>query len=235
MLNLDQIKDTLRDQKFVGRVYRSVYRVYYRAGILLQRRRLQKYGGNVIARLLDDLRNAPMDTFAIYGTLLGLIREHGFIWFDSDIDFGVITDTHDDLTPLLDWLIQRGYTVDRGFEVHGRLVEFTIEVEGLGVDFFWFGNWEDRGFGSFVFYGAHKSSDTGDQEYRVAHISCSPIRNTQILHVLDQEIPIPEKAERFLEEVYTSNWRTPDPNWVASEGPAWSEATDLRGRLITFK
>lgn len=185
-----------------------------------------------MARLITDLEDAPDECFVVYGTLLGFMREKNFISFDSDLDFGVITEDHTDLRPFMNWLVQQGYKISRGFQIDGQIYELTVRIDGLGIDFFWFGEWKNKGFGSFIFHRKTELPLADDPSFCVAHIACSPIKTTRQIEVLGNLVPIPEDAEQFLEDVYTSQWHIPDPNWVSEEGPAWNELPGVRGYLI---
>lgn len=93
-------------------------------------------------RILDDF-NAVMSRSGInysliFGTLLGAVREHGFIKHDLDIDVAVWKET--DHKYIQTQLISSGYTLKSRYEVDngnfGR--EETYVKDGVSIDIFYF-------------------------------------------------------------------------------------------------
>lgn len=235
MVNLAKVKALFRDNRVTGGIYKRAYSVYYqRFWPRLVSRRLKNRGPDILRQLCADLEKAPMPVFAVYGTLLGFMREGTFISFDNDLDFGVLANGSVNLDTLFEWMQGRGYHPTHFFSIDGNMVEFSIEVSGLSIDFFWFGDWQDLGFGSFIFFN-EDGAPTEDLTRRVSFLRCNPIESTSTLSVYGIDVPIPSKPEQFLADIFTENWRIPDPNWVSEEGPAWNELNETKGILTQLK
>lgn len=222
---LPAIKRFLRTFPMTKPCYLAAYRIWSNNIYKKKAQQLQTEGLSLLTRLLKDLGNYHTPVFIAYGTLLGVIREKGFIPHDCDVDFGIVSNQLDDLK---DFLFNKGYKITHGFEYQNNLVEFSIDINGINIDFFRYENREDLGFGSYVF---HSDSDLGElqgKERHVAFVSCTPITNTITYEVSGIDFIVPENFEKYLSDIYTENWRIPDPNWVARKGPAWH---DLHGEV----
>ena len=46
------------------------------------------------------------------------------------------------------------------------------------------------------------------------------ISGTRILKIDEGNVPVPVEAEAYLEDLYGSSWRIPDPNWKEGSEPA---------------
>jgi hypothetical protein len=153
-------------------------------------------------RLLDALREAGVDAFPAYGTLLGAVREQDFIGHDSDVDLGYVSrETHPldvvrESFRLQRFLKERGYAVDRysaaAFKVD--VVEADGTVRGLDV------------FGGYFLHGyLYLLGEIGtpfEKEWIVPLGTCTLAGRT---------LPAPARPEKLLEATYGPAWQVPDP------------------------
>jgi hypothetical protein len=157
---------------------------------------------DAIGHVLATLKDAGMDAFLAYGTLLGAVREQHFIGHDSDADLGYVSrydhpvDVIRESFRLHRFLVAAGYRVTRysaaAFKVD--VVESDGSVRGLDV------------FGGFMREG---------YLYLMGEIR-TPFRREWVLPlgtaVLEgREFPVPADTDRFLAATYGPAWRTPDP------------------------
>ncbi|MCW2847767.1 MAG: Methyltransferase type 11 [Marmoricola sp.] len=153
-------------------------------------------------QLLDALREAGVDAFPAYGTLLGAVREQDFIGHDSDVDLGYVSrETHPldvvrESFRLQRFLKERGYAVDRysaaAFKVD--VVEADGTVRGLDV------------FGGFFLDG---------RLYLMGEIG-TPFELDWIFPLgtctlAGRTLPAPARPEKLLEATYGPGWQVPDP------------------------
>ena len=77
-------------------------------------RKIRRYGIPMIEAFDKALTSADIPFSPVYGTLLGAIREKGFIKHDDDVDMGVWTDRlPGGLEALHDALKKEGFTLRR--------------------------------------------------------------------------------------------------------------------------
>jgi len=124
-----------------GRIVYPVVQKCWRAYAIPRRRRLlQKHGADVLKRLHAVLTAASIPYYCEAGTLLGLIRDNGFIPHDDDIDISIFPDTASP-SQVLGTLLEAGYSFLHAFEYEGRITEFTVmDRSGLSVDVFFHSN-----------------------------------------------------------------------------------------------
>lgn len=117
-------------------IYPGVQKCWRAYAIPKRRRLLQKHGADVLKRLHEIMVANSISYYCEAGTLLGLMRDGGFIPHDDDVDISIRADTK---TPdlVLRALIAHGYRFLHAFEYQGRVTEFTVLDEcGLSIDVF---------------------------------------------------------------------------------------------------
>ena len=104
---------------------------------------LRKHGKEVLVHLAEVIERYKIPAFAAYGTLLGFVRDGGFLPHDDDIDLGVLPG---DWPPkrLLNLLLneEKGFSFLFAFSYDGRVTEFKLQYGGIPIDFFFY---EDDG------------------------------------------------------------------------------------------
>jgi hypothetical protein len=161
-----------------------------------------------IAALLDAtetvlaaLREAGVEPFIAYGTLLGAVREGAVLGHDSDADLGYVSRFTDPVD-----VARESFQVQRRLARAGwqtarySLASFKILVtEGditRGLDV----------FGGFLDAGQLHLMGEISTEFDPAWIY--PL-STAELH--GRPMPVPARPEKLLEAMYGPGWRTPDP------------------------
>lgn len=72
---------------------------------------LQANGAALLELLNLECRRAGVRPFLLWGSLLGCIRDGGFIWNDRDIDVGVLESERDRLPRVREAMLQRGFRI----------------------------------------------------------------------------------------------------------------------------
>lgn len=190
--------------------------------------RLQKNGYDISTRIGEILDKSNISYFFTYGTLLGLIRDNGFIKHDNDLDIGILkTDdfSWDDLSSLLS---KSGLTKLHEFGIDGKVTEQTYIYNGTGIDFFLY-EYEDNKMISYVYFKKDNFEYKNEYERSVSKMISSQIIDFKYIVNNGVKFRIPKNAEQYLEDIYSETWRVPNPNWISSNGPAWNEVKGVYG------
>lgn len=157
---------------------------------------------DAISQVLDALREAGIDGFLAYGTLLGAVREGRLIGHDSDADLGYVSQHTEPADVILEsFAIQRrlrrmGYSIVRysGAAFKVQITEHDGTVRGLDV------------FGGFMREGHLHLMGEIRTPFERAWIE--PLGSATFE---GREFPVPHEPERLLTATYGARWRTPDP------------------------
>ena len=183
--------------------------------LILRRRRLQRYGFDIVGKICEIMKTRPnVVCFVDFGTLLGFVREGGFIKHDDDIDFTIKNGT---LAPkeLMSIMLEAGFEFNRGFICNGVITELAFTYKKVGVDFFYA---YDCDFGQYVnIYSAFSWDKNGDYAQQAVRLYRPASTGMEILTIKRHSILVPVNREELLSSTYGQNWRTPVKAWQASK------------------
>jgi SAM-dependent methyltransferase len=164
-----------------------------------------------VLRLYNHLRDVlresfDYDPFLIYGSLLGAVREKGFIGHDLDFDCAYVSRHRDGKTAAKELQKIAFALLDAGFRVecHATALHLTDADSGaVRIDLFhlFFG---PDGLLKFPFGVAGTST-----------ISIDEWRGTEEIDFVGSPAAVAVDAEKLVEHIYGATWRTPKPgfNW----------------------
>jgi len=188
-----------------------------------KRRRLQKYGETILSMVQKAFAgNSKIVYHTDYGTLLGIVREKGFIRHDDDIDFSVYCGT---ISPkeLHDAMIAAGFSFLRGFRYDGVVTELAFSYKNVSVDFFYVFTLDGGNYSQV--YNAFRSDEDCDRAYFAERLSKPHLTGIEKINFKDTVVNIPKNAEDFLRYSYGSGWAVPVKNWTR-------EAGDMKKRIV---
>ena len=231
-----RVANFLKSSAFGRWIYPIVQNTYRAYAIPMRRRRLQKYGWATLKKVHEVFTKSGVDYFFDYGTLLGLIREGGFIKHDDDIDLTIMPGTkspHEVYRTLMD----NRFTFLHGFKVGTRIVEFTVtDISGLSIDIF-FPRKDNLGkyYGVDIFweperiYPSELANTVVETEYSMPEALATFTMPNGV------DVSIPKDYEKLLVEEFGSTWRIPDAKFVARENLPCKELSEYAVRITEME
>jgi len=155
-------------------------------------------------RVNRSIGERGVQAFFIYGTLLGAVREGGFIGHDLDFDCAYISEHRSGAEAVNELMSIAFYLIDDGFKVSGKRTCLHVsdaESNGAKIDLF------------------HLYFDQQDEicfPFGVA--SNGTLKRDQVGDLVEVEFAnrtglVPAEPEPMVEHIYGAEWRTPDPGF----------------------
>lgn len=182
---------------------------------------LSAVGYDLIARAKETADRSGVVLFADFGTLLGFVRDGGFMSHDIDLDMGVILG---DVPHQVfhDALIADGFKLWRNYYMGSRIVEdsyyYDLNGHRIKCDFNYYEVTPEYSR-TWLFY---RDPDIvyGRATRNIVEMTYSPITGTKTLEVDGHPIPVPAEPEQLLREKYGEGWTTKDTGWIYWKSPA---------------
>jgi hypothetical protein len=159
--------------------------------------------GRVNAALEDAF---GYQAFLCYGTLLGAVREGGFIGHDLDFDCAYLSKHTDSSAVLAELKAVAFHLIDRDFDVIAKRTCLAIRdqaSDGVKIDLF------------HLFY-----DEAGEIRFPFGIAGTSAFHKSQFTHTRESQLAgapalVPNSPELLLAHIYGADWRTPNPgfNW----------------------
>lgn len=224
------IKKLLKSCALGRIIYEPVHKMYRLYSIPHRRRILRRYGKGVLADLAEIISRRGIPAFAAYGTLLGFVRENGFLSHDDDIDLGVLPGEWN-ARRLLEVLLteESGFSFNSAFAYNGKVTEFNLSYKNVPIDFFFYEADGDKFYaGSYHYFPeVNYPAPNANTAQRVGE---PRIEGLSILNIYGVDFPVPANTEYVLEKLY-GNWRVPDTKWDDSKHPGIEDLPGFAYRL----
>lgn len=199
---------------------KDFWKKIYSTPMRIARRR--RHGLPALMAFKGAMQEAGIPWTPVYGTLLGAIREKGFIKHDEDLDIGVWNDNiPGGLESLHQAMLKAGFRYRHSFLVDGGAFarEETWTWNGLHLDIFFFDTLEGgmcRGYMFFPFKGCRnvKQSIKEHGGLRVVSFDVPLSPETEEVPFESTTVPVTKSAEMFVVTRYGTSWRIPDPTFV---------------------
>jgi hypothetical protein len=154
----------------------------------------------------DALVSCGARPFLVDGTLLGCIREGGFIGHDLDVDLGCFIEDLD-VEAMTDAMTSAGFAPWKSYGTPERGFQLSFKRHGIKLDVF------------FYYIGERLT------RFHAAWLKDTPIRYTYPpfslapVSFLGETFLAPDDPVRFLVTKYGLDWRTPVTPWDWAWGP----------------
>lgn len=213
------IKKVLKSSSIGRWIYPSIQKVYLMYAVPARRRRLRRHGVDAMRRLHEFFMVNKIDYYCDSGTLLGFVRDKGFIKTDDDIDVAIVEGSIKPVA-LLKLMLEAGYSYIHAFDYEGRILEFTVaDKTGITVDCF-FQTLQKDSTTILDAWGVYWKPDYNyPSETANSVISYPFLRPTgfKLIEVMGVLVRVPENDEEVLETEY-HGWKVPDPNFKHDGG-----------------
>lgn len=162
---------------------------------------------DAVERLCAEIRDAGVEAFAGYGTLLGAVREQKLLGHDSDADLCYVSRYTRPVDVVLESFRLQRALVEKGFQIRrysGAAFKVNV-VESDGVA---------RGLDVFGGY-IDPDDPAGSKLYLMGEVG-HPFQKEWIFPLgtctlEGRTLPAPARPEHLLEAMYGKGWRVPDP------------------------
>lgn len=209
-------KKILKSNAFGRIIYKPLHKCWRLYNEPHRRKKLRKYGIETMAVLHNFFEDNNIEYYIDFGTLLGIVRENGFIKHDDDID---LTIRYSTLNPkqIIKKLEELGFSFVQGFHAQNETTEFTLKRKGLTVDFFLAKKSDTDELKEYIIYSCFYNPKTEypnvkSNNYRAWKF---PLEiKSKIIDFKGIHICIPDQDEKLLIAEYGQNWKTPDKNFV---------------------
>ena len=178
-----------------------------------------------VEKVLEDYAPLQGRYFLDFGCLLGVIRSGKLIKWDKDVDYGIIIDDHFTWNNLEKYLTAKGYQKKKQFRFNDTITEQNYEKNGVGIDIFAH-YLKDNSSLFYSYYRKNKYIYNNRYEMHVMQFYTTLLNNTRVYQGEKVRVHIPNNVEDYLADIYTSQWRVPNPNWVPGSGPTCEKLGD---------
>jgi hypothetical protein len=168
---------------------------------------LHIHGEDFLKQFLDEAAKLGIRPFLMWGSLLGCIREGGFIDNDNDLDVGILAKDYSKKDALIRAMLKRGHRLR-----HDVPFKFSIETKdrllNIDVDVLY----EHKG--RLINNMPHEKTGKGWSH----HFPKDAFREVKSARLGNLTVWVPGNCEAVLEASY-GNWRVPEKNYTCYTGP----------------
>lgn len=195
-----------------------------------KRRNIQKKGILIIKKVQETLSQNGVFFFFDMGTLLGIIREGGFIKHDLDIDIAVRVDSEDEKLRIKEIFSSVGAEECFRYTAEGLgIVEQSFSYMDVKFDINYYITKGDNDY-CYLMY-RHPDKEYEGDDMSVVELSCAHVVNTELHKLYNIDVNVPENPEAYLANRYGETWRIPDKGYVYWKGPS-TAPTEYIGKKI---
>lgn len=185
-----------------------------------------KYGESVLKDFDALMLSHGVNYMMVAGSMLGAVREHGFIKHDFDIDVAIFAKEGPDRVQQI--LEQNGFALRHSFQLEGGKLarEDTYEKHNVALDIFYV--YEDTVQYLCEFKFVEGCTSWIDSMERAGHVLCNRVEvplSERVIRVPFEsiEVNVPENYHEWLSTRYGTDYMTPNPGWHNGSHPCIHE------------
>lgn len=204
------IRKILKSSSFGRKLYPFFQKRWRAYNIPKRRRLLQTQGAEALSRLHSLLTLNGVRYYCDYGTLIGFVRDHGFIVHDDDIDISIEVGTSRPAT-VLKLFMDAGYGFTHAFKYEGKITEFSVmDSTGIPIDVFFPDVHEvpTKIFGYQPIWDPKREYPSENANTQIEYVFAKPV-DFMKYNVLGVETIIPGNYDEVLTSEY-GPWKVPD-------------------------
>ena len=194
----------------------------YKEKSIKERTRIFHQNAFSVLKDFDDALSSHNVKYTLaFGTLLGAVREHGFIKHDLDIDTAI---WHDEYLPDIPSILRSaGFTLIHSFSVdNGRKgLEQTYIKNNVTIDIFYFYHPINKYPYTCIWYSLPGSSTWRESMKKEGYVGVARLelpfsRDIISVNLGPLSLPAPSNYSEFLEYRYGPDYMIPDAEWHPS-------------------
>lgn len=191
----------------------------------VRNKEIKQFQDNALIVLMEFdkiLRECNVPYCLFWGSLIGAVREHGFIKHDFDIDVAIWKSDYSE--KLKEALIKNGFSHKHRFLIENGEsgMEDTFEKDGVAIDIFYF--FEDEIKGSYcTSFDYMEDCITWEDcfkkfgKVKVYRFFFELPHKFEYVPFENIVLPIPHNYDQILKSFYGESYMIPDPNWRGGE------------------
>lgn len=229
--------DTLR--KLFGPLYHKVHKDNVKEQVDELRSSFQQKALNALDAFDKAMTENGFKYSLAFGTMLGAVREKGFIKHDADIDVFMWIENYG--PDFVENLLKRGFSFSHSFSVDNDKLgkEDTFLYDGVQIDIFYiYPPLEGRSYPYCCDFVIHPDCLSREHSVR-KYGGLLPRRlempmSHEVIRVPFESLSLPilENAQDYLRYRYGDDFMTPNPNWVSGSNP---NIIPWQGKVAVFK
>lgn len=231
----EQIRYFFGRHSRMKKIFKPLYVVFYKKRVTKKQNQIFRENGLSVLEAFDECMNeAGVNYMLAFGTLLGAVREKGFIKHDLDIDVYVWIDEYS--SNMVDVLQKKGFKLTRQILVDDgkRGKEETYQLASTDIDIFYIFPPVDKlpytcSFTAYPPYPTFESSMEKMGKILAHRFEIPFTHQRSYLPFETIKLPVPSNADEVLRFVYGDDYMTPNPNWSALQYDehivVWYDAT----------
>lgn len=216
----------------VGKLLYPIFQGIWRAYRIPQRRKLlQENGPEVLGRLHHLLVSNNIHYYCDYGTLIGFMREDGFLRHDDDIDISIVPASSSP-KDVLKVFMELGYGFIHGFKYEDRIIEFSVmDASGVSIDVF-FPEKSQRLGVVHAYQPIWESTRKypNDRANTLVQYDFTEATGIKTITIVGTTASVPGNADEVLTSEYGS-WKTPDSHFNTVTDRKYCELPDFAYRV----